>query len=456
MIRFAANEFENWLKTRNRKPMVLRGARQVGKTWLVRDFAKRQKLQLVELNFERLPGLADLFSENDPAEILRNIEAQLEIMIKPDSSLLFLDEIQAAPQLFSQLRWFKEEIPTLPVIAAGSLLDFALNQYQYSMPVGRITYFHLEQLSFFEFALATGNKALFEKMSSFRLESRMPESLHKKCLNLYYDYCLVGGMPEVVQEWVSSKNLKSCIKIQQDLLSTYRDDFHKYGGKTDASMLNKILLSVAEQLGNKFIYSRVDPAKKLVQIKKALSLLSQAKVSTKVLHTTGNGLPLGAESNEKFFKALMLDIGLISVQLGLSSIKHAEAKNIFFSNEGGLAEQFVGQQLRTCQTPLESPQLFYWQRTGGRLGEIDYVIQHGNRIVPIEVKSGSAGSMKSLHQFMAEKSLNFAVRFNINQPSMENIRVKTTLGKPVSYRLLSLPLYLTERLDDLISSVMKL
>jgi len=120
-----------------------------------------------------------------------------------------------------------------------------------------------------------------------------------------------------------------------------------------------------------------------------------------------------------------------------------------------MAEQFVGQQLRACQTPLESPQLFYWQRTGGRLGEIDFVIQHGNHVIPVEVKSGSAGSMKSLHQFMAEKRLNLAVRFNINQPSVENIKVKTTLGKPVSYRLLSLPIYLTERLDDLISSVMK-
>jgi len=439
MKRFAANEFENWLKNKNRKPIVLRGARQVGKTWLVRDLAKRQKLKLVELNFERLPSLADLFSENNPVEILRNIEAELAITIKPDSSLLFLDEIQAAPQLFSKLRWFKEEIPNLPVIAAGSLLDFALKKYRYSMPVGRITYFYLDQMSFFEFVLETGNEALYKKMSSFSLESRMPESLHKKSLNLYHDYCLVGGMPEVVQEWVNSKNLKPCIKIQQDLLATYRDDFHKYGGEIDAGMLNKILLSVAKQLGNKFMYSRVDPTKKLVGIKKALSMLSQAKVCTKVLHTTGNGLPLGAESNEKFFKAIMLDIGLISVQLGLSSIKHSEAKNIIFSNKGGLAEQFVGQQLRACQTPLESPQLFYWQRTGGRLGEIDYVTQHGNRVVPVEVKSGSAGSMKSLHQFMAEKRLNFAVRFNINQPSVENIRVKTTLAKPVSYRLLSLP-----------------
>ena len=455
MKRFAAKELVNWLKSHNRKPMVLRGARQVGKTWLVRDFAKRQKLKLIELNFERLPSLADLFSENNPEETLRNIEAELATTIRPDSSLLFLDEIQAAPQLLSKLRWFKEGMQKLPVIAAGSLLDFALNNYQYSMPVGRITNFHLEQMSFFEFVLETGNEALFKKLSSFSLETGMPESLHEKCLNLYHDYSLVGGMPEVVREWVSSKDLKSCIKIQQDLLATYRDDFHKYGGVIDAGLLNRIMLSVAEQLGNKFIFSRVDSSKKTDSIKKALARLSQAKVCTKVLHTAGNGLPLGAESNEKFFKALMVDIGLVSVQLGLSSIKHSEAKDIIFSNKGGLAEQFVGQQLRASQTPLTDPQLFYWQRTGGRLGEIDFIIQHGNRVVPVEVKSGSAGSMKSLHQFMAEKHLDFAVRCNINRPSVENIRVKTTLGKPVFYRLLSIPVYMAERLDGLIEQVQR-
>jgi len=332
MKRFVSKELDNWLKAHNRKPMVLRGARQVGKTWLVRDLAKRQKLKLIELNFERLPSLADLFSENNPVEILRNIEAEFATTIKPESSLLFLDEIQAAPELFSKLRWFKEDIQKLPVIAAGSLLDFALNKYQYSMPVGRITYFHLEQMSFFEFIKEIGNEALYEKLSSFSLEKIPPESLHKKCLDLYQDYCLVGGMPEVVQEWINTKNLKSCIKIQQDLLATYRDDFHKYGGEINAGLLAKIMLSVSEQLGNKFIYSRVDPAKKNVQIKNALTRLSQAKVCTKVLHTAGNGLPLGAESNEKFFKVLMVDIGLISVQLGLSSTKHSEAKKIIFSN----------------------------------------------------------------------------------------------------------------------------
>lgn len=450
MIRFASEALDKWLKNPNRKPMVIRGARQVGKTWLVRDLAIRHEFQLIELNFERLPSLSDLFTENDPAKILRNIEAELGTSIEPDSSLIFLDEIQAAPQLLSKLRWFREDMPQLPVIAAGSLLDFALSKYQYSMPVGRITYFHLEPMSFFEFFMATGNQALCNKLSSFNPETKLPESLHEKCLGLYHDYCLVGGMPEVVQEWIDSKNLKSCIKIQQDLLATYRDDFHKYGGEMEAVLLNRILLSVSEQLGNKFVYSRVDSAKKVVKVKNALSMLSQAKVCTRILHTAGNGLPLGAESNDKFFKAIMVDIGLVSAQMGLSSTSRGEAKNIIFSNKGGLAEQFVGQQLRAAQAPFAEPWLFYWQTTGGRQGEIDYIIQHGNRIVPVEVKSGATGSMKSLHHFMAQKHLDFAVRCNVNQPSLENISVKTTLGQSVSYRLLSIPLYLTERLDELI------
>ena len=453
MNRFAADELDTWLHAQNRKPAVLRGARQVGKTWLVRDLAKRHGLKLIELNFERFPNLADLFSVNNPAEIIGNIEAELATTIESESALLFLDEIQAAPELLSKLRWFKEEMPDLPVMAAGSLLEFALKKYQYSMPVGRVTYFYLEQMSFFEFVRASGNEPLYKKLLSFRLEKGMPQTLHKKCLELYHDFCLVGGMPEVVQEWVDNKNLKACIKIQHDLLATFRDDFHKYGGEIEARLLAKIMLSVAEQLGNKFVYSRVDSSRKTAPIKNAFTLLTQAKICSKVFHTTGNGLPLGAQSNEKFFKALMLDIGLISVQLGMSSIKRSDMKDILFSNKGGLAEQFVGQQLRSAQSPSTDPQLYYWQRTGGRLGEIDYIIQHGNRVIPVEVKSGSAGSMKSLHQFMAEKNLDLAIRFNMNVPSVEEVSVKTTLGKPVTYRLISIPVYLAEHVAEFIEQL---
>ncbi len=449
MIRSVARNLDQWLENPNRKPMVLRGARQVGKTWLVRDLAKRHNLQLIEMNLERFPNLADLFSENRPQAVLKNIEAEISTPVKCESSLLFLDEIQAVPELFAKLRWFKEDMPELPVIAAGSLLDFALGKYQYSMPVGRITYFYLEPISFFEFVRASGHDALYRKLSSFSQTSGMPESLHEKCLRLYQAYCLTGGMPEVVQEWISSEDLDACMKIQHDLLATYRDDFHKYGGEMEAAVLQKIMLSVANQMGSKFVYSRVDLSSKTGPIKKAFDLLCQAKVCTRVAHSAGNGLPLGAESNEKFFKALMVDIGFISVQLGISSTRRREAANLILSNKGGLAEQFVGQQLRALQSPLMEASLFYWQRTGGRQGEIDYLLRHGGQVVPLEVKSGPAGSMKSLHQFMAEKRLDFAVRCNFNLPTVEDISLKTTLGQAVSYRLLSIPVYLTECLDRL-------
>ncbi len=453
MIRFAGHKLTQWLKSKNRKPLILRGARQVGKTWLVRDFAHRHGLSLIELNLERFPHLADLFAGNNPAEILQNIAAELSMTIDPASALLFMDEIQAAPELLGKLRWFKEEMPDLPVIAAGSLLEFALRDYPYSMPVGRITYFYLEQMSFFEFLLACGNEPLYQKLISYELDKDIPRSLHQKCLEFYFRYCLVGGMPEVVQDWVENQDQTSCLKLQQDLLTTFRDDFHKYGGEMNARLLADIMLSVSRQIGSKFVYSRVDPSLKILPVKKAFSLLCQAKVCSKILHTTGNGLPLGAESNEKIFKTLMIDIGLVSAQLGLSAIKSPQERDLFFTNKGGLAEQFVGQQLRSTQTPSTDPQLFYWQRTGGRLGEIDYILQHGGRVIPVEVKSGPAGKMKSLHQFMAEKKLDLAVRCNLNLPSVEKIRVKTTLGQPVAYRMISIPIYLSEQLPRLIEQI---
>lgn len=453
MIRFGGQHLDRWLEDEDRKPLVIRGARQVGKTWLVRDFAQRRGLSLIELNFERFPHLADLFAGNDPGQILQNIAAEMSRDIDPLTSLLFLDEIQAVPELFAKLRWFKEEIPVLPVIAAGSLLEHALANYPYSMPVGRITYFYLEQMSFFEFILACGNKPLYQKLISYELGGDIPRILHEKCLEFYHRYCLIGGMPEVVKNWVRHQDPAACLKLQQDLLATYRDDFHKYGGEADPRLLADILLSVSRQIGSKFVYSRVDPSLKIPPVKRAFALLSQAKVCTRVLHTTGNGLPLGAESNAKFFKALMIDIGLVSAQLGLAATSREDQKKLIFSNKGGLAEQFVGQQLRSMQTPDLDPQLFYWQRTGGRPGEIDYILQHGSRIIPVEVKSGPAGKMKSLHQFMAEKKLGLAVRCNLNLPTLEKIRVKTTLGQPVAYDLMSIPIYLAGHIPLLISQM---
>ena len=448
MKREASDRLDQWLYQTDRKPLVLRGARQTGKTWIVRDLAHRQQRTLIEINFERTPEMAAYFKEKNPVKILQNLSAELGVLISPETSLLFLDEIQAAPEVFSTLRWFKEELSALPVIATGSLLDFVLNDHEFSMPVGRIHYFYLEPMSFLEFVRSTGNEPLYETLKTVSFDDPLHEAHHQKCITLYRDYCLCGGMPEAIQKWKDTSSLAHCMTVQTDLLATIRDDFNTYG--KDSLLLRKTLRSIADQTGNKFILSRVGEGYRAIEIKRSLTLLSMARVASPVHHAAGNGIPLGAEMNDKFFKVLFLDTGLVSSHLGLARMPSSDIEKAVFSNQGGVAEQFVGQQLRYALAPNGDPELFYWQRTGGRQGELDYLIQSGSHIIPIEVKSGASGSMKSLHQFMFEKKLKTALRFDTNNLSRLEVKVKTTQGDSVQYTLLSAPVYLAERTFELL------
>ncbi len=450
LYRKASYYLDKWLKSKGRKPLVVRGARQVGKTWLIRDIAQRNNLQLIELNFERSPEYADLFTSNNPDSILRNIEADVGIKCDSKHSLLFLDEIQAKPELLAVLRWFGEDMPELPVIAAGSLLDFALEEHAFSMPVGRISYFYLEPMSYLEFVRASGNDRLCELLESFNIRAHINPKIHSKCLDYYFEYILIGGMPEAVSRWYETKDLGACVKVQQDLIATIRDDFNKYRGRVDTDLLSAVLLSVPEQLGGKYISERVHASSRSAGVKKALHLLEAARICHRVRYTSGNGLPLGAESKNGFFKVIMVDVGLVSVQLGLSRLKIDDARKLVLSNKGPVSEQHAGQQIRIFQSYHEDPALFYWQRAGGRQGEIDYIIQHGTDVVPVEIKAGAKGAMKSLHQFMFDKSLRLAVRCDTNPPSIGQMQVKTTLGDEVSYTLLSVPLYMVEFLPHLL------
>ena len=405
---------------------------------------------MIEVNFERTPELAGLFTSNHPGEIVRHLEAELNIRCDTATSILFLDEIQAKPAILASLRWFGEEMPELPVVAAGSLLDFVLADHTFSMPVGRVTYHFLEPMSFYEYILASGNDRLYRMLSETRINTPLPATLHEKCVDLYFEYTRIGGMPEVVSEWYTSKNASACVKVQQDLLATIRDNFNKYTGRFNTDLLTDVLYSVARQLGGKFISTLVHESARSVEVKRALDVLEKARVCHTIRHTAANGLPLGAESNDKFFKVIMLDTAFISVQLGLSRLSLPDAKEFVFKNRGPMAEQYVGQQIRAYQSLTEDPSLYYWQRTGGRQGEIDYIIQHGTTIVPIEIKAGSRGSMKSLHQFMFDKKLDLAVRVDLNPPSLSRVDVKTTTGHSVDYQLLSIPFYLVEMLPELL------
>lgn len=443
----------NWLHSDTRKPLVVRGARQTGKTWLIRDLAQSQKRQLIELNFEKRPDFESLFATNDPQAILLNIGASLGRKIDPSKSLLFLDEIQTSPHLLGKLRWFAEEMPQLPVVAAGSLLDFALAKHEFSMPVGRISYMYLEPLSFEEFLLALGKEELKTYLENYEWNASIPQAIHTQLMTKIKEFLIVGGMPAAVLSWASHQSPEAVNQIHFDLLSTYRDDFAKYRGRLSIERLEDIISSIPHQIGKKFVYKNANSDTSTAPLKQALTLLSNARICHRVIATSANGLPLGAETNEKFFKVIMLDCGLCGASLGLSLHQLTSISEISMINNGGMAEQLVGQLLRTIPPAYLSPSLYYWNREKkGSDAEVDYIIQHENQVIPIEVKAGTTGTLKSLHYFMKKKKKTLAVRINSSLPKKGPIQVKDSFGVSTEYELLSIPFYLIGQLTRLIKN----
>ena len=443
MQRAATEELSAWLSRRGRKPLVIRGARQVGKSYLVRDFAKTRGLDLVELNFERDPKAAKLFADGDAVRLVRGIEAFTGRRLVYGSSLLFLDEIQAAPDVLAKLRWLHEETPKLAVVAAGSLLDFALADHTFSMPVGRITYLHLEPMSFAEFLRGLGDDelaALVEEIDPWR---GVAEPLHARLLERFREYVLVGGMPEAVDTYRQDRSLLDCARVHQDLLATFRDDFAKYANAVHRDRLIKVLDAVPRMIGQKFVYSRVDRDERAAVLRQAVDLLCRARVCHRVEATHATGVPLGSEVDDRRFKLVLVDTGLVSASLGISLADLQRPEDLVMANEGVIAEQVVGQALRVVEPPFHEPKLYYWAREArGAEAELDYLIQQGTHIVPIEVKAGATGALRSLHGLMAAREWKRAVRFNADRPSVTQVSTLTSSGDRATYELISLPLYL--------------
>ncbi|OGT36698.1 MAG: AAA family ATPase [Gammaproteobacteria bacterium RIFCSPHIGHO2_12_FULL_38_14] len=452
MRRTADKTVQNWMSDSRRKPLVLRGARQTGKTWLARQLAKTTQKTLIELNFEEHPEYRSLFGTNEPAKILRNIEFKLDRKIDPQNSLLLLDEVQMFPEALAKLRWFYESLPILPVIAAGSLLDFTLAEHTFSMPVGRIDYLHLQPLSFEEFLLAKGWDQSVAFLHEYQLTEKIPDAIHQKLSAAFREYVIVGGMPAAVCAWIETQSLEKVSRVQNNLLLAYRDDFSKYAKRISVEHLEEIIMAVPKMLGKKFIYSRVNPNTKTETLKKSLNLLCKARVCYKIQATAANGLPLLSEVNEKYCKVSLVDVGLASSLLGLR-LGHVEAvADLNLVNAGALSEQVISQLLRCIEPDYVEPHNFYWCREEkSSNAEIDFVIQHHHTIIPLEVKSGKTGSLKSLQQFMCLKKYQQAVRINNDTPSMTPVALKIpNEAEPVSYRLLSIPFYLTEQLHRLL------
>ena len=454
MYRNALKSLIDWVQQVHRKPILLRGARQVGKSFLVKMLADEIFDTLVTVNFEQTPDLVDLFKSKQPKNIIALLEIQFEQSIIPGKTLLFLDEIQAAPEVITCLRYFYEELPELHIIAAGSLLEFVLEDHEFSMPVGRIEYMHLGPMHFEEFLLACNKKELVQFLQEYSIGNTIPKPIHNNLMQYIKNYCFIGGMPEAVAQFTATGSYLQSEKILSSILSTYADDFSKYGRQVNHQRLLKVFMRLPQLVGQKLKYTQIDREEKSRDLKAALDLLARAKIVYLIQHSDANGIPLGAQANAKFIKPLFLDVGLLCHACGLRMTNVQPSTNIMLINSGAVCEQFVGQHLLYAGQYYENPQLYCWIRQqGSSNAEVDYVMSNGTRIIPIEVKAGKTGSLKSLHLFLSKKQINFGLRFNADQPSIVNAYTSVAGTTATAFKLLSLPFYLIGQTKRLISSV---
>jgi predicted AAA+ superfamily ATPase len=413
MRRNISGSLLSWKESLNRKVLLLRGARQVGKTFVVRELGLTF-LNYVEINFEIDTEVARFFNRNlDPNRICQELSAFYGKPIRENETLLFFDEIQACPRAISSLRFFHENKPGLHVIAAGSLLEFALAELP-SFGVGRIRSMFMYPLSFQEFLLAHQRDQLVELINQSSPDNPMNPVFHEMLTDYYRNFQLTGGMPEVIYQVVENKSVLDGLNVLDDLSLSIRDDFRKYHKRVPESRIREVFASIVEQAGAKFVYSNVVAKASLPQIKEALELLIMAGLAFPVYHTSANGFPLAAKIDSKKFKVLMYDTGIFQHILGLNIREYLVVEEMDMVNKGSLAEIYAGLELIKASSYLDKPQLFYWHRMErGSNAEVDYVIRQGNEIVPVEIKSGYSGKMQSMRLFMKEKNLKRGIRSSL-------------------------------------------
>ncbi|MCF0187467.1 MAG: ATP-binding protein, partial [Bacteroidaceae bacterium] len=396
-----------WSKRETHKPLLLRGARQVGKSTAVRHLGEQFE-SFVEINFERNPEYKVLFASNlDVKRVCAQMSAMCGKAIVPGKTLLFLDEIQECQEAIMALRFFREDMPMLHVIAAGSLLEFALDELP-TFGVGRIHSLYMHPMTFDEFLIADGQQLLLDARNQSSMQEPLPEPLYNKIVELFRTYMIVGGMPEAVASWVENQDYIRCQEIQDDILTGYEDDFPKYRKKVNTDLLRATFRSIANQITKKFVYAEVGGGYKATDIKKALNILYKAGLVIPVTHTHANGLPLGGEADECFRKMLFIDSGLLlrMLNMTLGNVNEITTQILTASvsdlvNKGSMAEMVAGLEIVRNQTPNLKYELYYWVRKArGAQAEIDYVVAKDSKVVPIEVKADCQGGMKSLWNFM--------------------------------------------------------
>ncbi len=419
---------DKWKKDPFRKPLLLRGARQVGKTYAVRRLGGQFK-SFVEVNFERLEGAASIFEKDFvPEKIVLSLSLLLKTPIIPGETLLFFDEVQEAPRAILALRYFYEEMPNLHVIAAGSLLEFAIEKV--GVPVGRISMLYMYPLSFLEYLVATDNHLMGEEILKHPAGEPMEETVHKKVLDLLGEYLSIGGMPEAVVRWTQTQDPSSALYVLKQIADTYRQDFEKYARKTQVKYLEQMFRQIPYLIGREFSYREIHGEYRKRELTPAVELLERANIIHVIRYASGQGIPIGAETDFDTFKVIYLDIGLCQAILGsdisIWFLRPLEG----FENRGEIAEGFVGQELICYASPESRAEIHFWKRKEkNSSAEVDYLIQRGETILPIEVKSGHGSTLRSLHLFLN------------NHPKSSSAIRFSSLNYSVTDKLDSRPLY---------------
>ncbi|MFH1901617.1 MAG: ATP-binding protein [Candidatus Omnitrophota bacterium] len=419
MKRNIDKELTIWKNSADRKVLLVRGARQVGKTYSIRVLGKQFKYFL-EVNFEEHKDIAEFFEGSlDVEKIIQKLSAFFSVPIIDGQTLLFFDEIQACPNALKALRFFYEKRTTLHVIAAGSLLEFVISEIS-SYGVGRIESLYMYPLSFDEFLLALGKEQML-KIKRGNLFEKLDIVFHNELLDLVKFFLMIGGMPEIVDTYLKKSDLSLCFKKIKDLIISFQDDFRKYKTKMSSIQIKEVFNSIALQAGSKFKYSNIDSQAAHVPLKRALEILVQAGLAYKVYHSSAQGIPLGGQIKVNKFKVVLFDSGIHLQMLGLDLQKVLTSRDIDLINKGSLAEVFVGNELIKYLSQTSKKDIYYWHRESrASNAEVDYVIQKGMEIIPIEVKSGVKGKMQSLRLFLSERKIKKGVRVSLDKFSTCN------------------------------------
>lgn len=423
MYRTAFEQLYKWKENKNRKPLIIEGARQVGKTWLTKEFGKIAYKDTVYINFDSNSKMADLFSSDLNIErLIMGLEIYIGRKINPDNSLLIFDEIQEVPRALSSLKYFYEDAPQYNIVCAGSLLGIALHGGT-SFPVGKVDFLNLYPLSYREFLMAVVGKSYVELLDNGDYD--MIKAFKQTYIDALKQYYFVGGMPEAVQSFVLNKDFKEVRDIQKRILLAYEQDFSKHAPIEIVPKIRMLWNSIPSQLAKenkKFIYGLVREGGRAKEYEAAIMWLCDCGLVYKVSRINTAGIPLKAYEDLKAFKLFVVDVGLLGCMTGLHQSVLLDENTLFVEFKGALTEQYVCQQL----SALDELDIYYYTNDRGSC-EVDFVIDTGEKIIPVEVKAQTNLKAKSLKTYCERFSPDLAVRTSLSDYKAEEWLVNLPL-----------------------------